>query len=92
MELARLRNHHARWRTALVDSLQEAFFVCDQDGAVVEINAAFTGILGYGTEDLPYPAVHPWWPDREAEPEAHRQVAEAFSRLVGQTRGRTPCR
>ena len=30
VELARLRNHHARWRTALIDSLQEAFFVCDE--------------------------------------------------------------
>ncbi|MFD6262175.1 SpoIIE family protein phosphatase [Micromonospora chalcea] len=87
VELARLRNHHARWRTALVDSLQEAFFVCDEDGAVVEINAAFTDILGYGTEGLPYPAVQPWWPDQEAEPEAHRQVAAAFSLLVGQSRG-----
>ena len=48
IELARLRNHHARWRTALVDSLQEAFFVCDEHGAVIEINAAFTDILGYG--------------------------------------------
>ncbi len=38
VELARLRNHHARWRTALVDSLQEAFFVCDEHGAVIEIN------------------------------------------------------
>ncbi|MEU8090912.1 SpoIIE family protein phosphatase [Micromonospora chalcea] len=87
VELARLRNHHARWRTALVDSLQEAFFVCDEDGAVVEINAAFTDVLGYGTEGLPYPPVQPWWPDQEAEPDAHRQVAAAFSRLVGQSRG-----
>ena len=42
IELARLRNHHARWRTALVDSLQEAFFVCDEQGTVIEINTAFT--------------------------------------------------
>ena len=54
IELARLRNHHARWRTALVDSLQEAFFVCDEHGAVIEINAAFTDILGYGSDGLPY--------------------------------------
>ncbi|WP_422742243.1 SpoIIE family protein phosphatase [Micromonospora sp. WMMD754] len=87
VELARLRNHHARWRTALVDSLQEAFFVCDEDGAVVEINAAFTDILGYGPEGLPYPPVQPWWPDPEAEPEAHRQVAAAFSVLIGQNQG-----
>ena len=48
IELARLRNHHARWRTALVDSLQEAFFICNEQGAIIEINASFTDIMGYG--------------------------------------------
>ncbi|MFD6798000.1 SpoIIE family protein phosphatase [Streptomyces cyaneofuscatus] len=87
VKLARLRNHHARWRTALIDSLQEAFFVCDEDGAVIEINTSFTGILGYGPEDLPYQPVHPWWPDAATDPDAHRQVAEAFATLTGQERG-----
>lgn len=87
VELARLRNHHARWRTALVDSLQEAFFVCDQDGAVIEINTAFTDILGYGPENLPYPSMHPWWPDADTDPEAHRQVADAFAGLLDQNKG-----
>ncbi|MYV67522.1 SpoIIE family protein phosphatase, partial [Streptomyces sp. SID2131] len=87
VKLARLRNHHARWRTALIDSLQEAFFVCDEEGAVVEINASFTTILGYGPEDLPYRPVHPWWPDAAVHPEAHRRVAEAFATLTGQERG-----
>ncbi|WP_341716212.1 SpoIIE family protein phosphatase [Micromonospora sp. FIMYZ51] len=87
VELARLRNHHARWRTALVDSLQEAFFVCAQDGTVIEINAAFTDILGYGPEDLRSGPAQPWWPDQEAEPEAYRQVIEASEVLVGQTQG-----
>jgi PAS domain S-box-containing protein len=87
IELARLRNHHARWRTALVDSLQEAFFVCDVHGAVIEINTAFTEILGYGPEGLPYEAVHPWWPDPDADREAHRQVEAAFAQLLGQSQG-----
>ncbi|MEV4757006.1 SpoIIE family protein phosphatase [Micromonospora sp. NPDC049559] len=87
VELARLRNHHARWRTALVDSLQEAFFVCDEDGAVIEINSAFTEILGYGPEDLPYAPVHPWWPDRETQPEAHRRAAEGFALLLARPHG-----
>ena len=69
IELARLRNHQARWRTALVDSLQEAFFVCDEHGVVVEINAAFTEVLGYGPEQLPYPPIHPWWPDADTDPD-----------------------
>ncbi|MEV4252340.1 SpoIIE family protein phosphatase [Spirillospora sp. NPDC049652] len=87
IELARLRGHHARWRTALVDSLQEGFFVCAEDGAVIEINAAFTDILGYGPEGLPYQAVHPWWPDAAADPEAHRLVADAFGGLLDHDRG-----
>ncbi|BDX35046.1 histidine kinase [Mycobacterium antarcticum] len=85
IELARLRNHHARWRTALVDSLQEAFFVCDDDGAVIEINTAFAEMLGYGPEGLPYAAVHPWWPDAETDPESFRQVETAFAGLINKS-------
>ncbi|MFF0277127.1 SpoIIE family protein phosphatase [Streptomyces sp. NPDC004330] len=82
VELGRLRNQHARWRTALVDSLQEAFFVCDETGAVVELNAAFTDILGYGPEELPYPSAPPWWPDAQADPEERREVETAFAHLT----------
>ena len=87
VELARLRNHHARWRAALIDSLHEAFFLCDETGAVVEINAAFTDILGYGPEGLPYAAEHAWWPREDTEPEAHRQISEAFRQLMAQSKG-----
>jgi PAS domain S-box-containing protein len=87
VELARVRSHHTRWRTALIDSLQEAFFVCDEDGAVIEINSTFTDILGFGAEGMPYPAAHPWWPDLQADPEGHQQVADAFATLMEETRG-----
>jgi len=87
VELARLRNHHARWRAALIESLHEAFFLCDETGAVVEINAAFTEILGYGPEGLPYAAEHAWWPRKDTEPEANRQISEAFRQLMGQSKG-----
>jgi PAS domain S-box-containing protein len=85
IELARLRSHHARWRTALVDSLQEGFFVCDEHGAVVEMNSAFAEILGYGPEQLPFQPIHPWWPDAETDPEAFRQVETAFVELLNHT-------
>ena len=87
VELARLRSHHSRWRTALVESLQEAFFVCDENGAVIEINAAFTQILGYGPEGLPYEPTHPWFPDPATDPDAHQQVADSFAGLLDQERG-----
>jgi PAS domain S-box-containing protein len=81
IELSRLRNHHTRWRTALVESLQEAFFVCDEVGAVIEINKAFTDILGFGPEDLPYDPIHPWWPPEDTQPEANAQIVEAFANI-----------
>jgi len=87
VELARLRTHHARWRAALIHSLHEAFFVCDDAGAVTEINAAFTGILGYGSEDLPYAAPHPWWPDEDTAPKGHRQARAAFGQLMSESKG-----
>ena len=87
IELARLRTHHTRWRTALVESLQEAFFVCDEVGAVIEINNAFTDILGFGPEDLPYAPEHPWWPDADTQPEAHQLIVEAFAGIPEQPLG-----
>ncbi|GHH40157.1 SpoIIE family protein phosphatase [Lentzea cavernae] len=90
VDLARLRGQHARWRDALIDSLQEAFFVCDDDGTVVEVNAAFTDILGYGPEGLPYAVPHPWWPDEQTDPDARKQFTEAFEARSGRDqRGRT---
>ncbi|MGW1560469.1 SpoIIE family protein phosphatase [Streptomyces sp. NPDC002144] len=83
VELARLRTHHVRWRTALVNSLQEALLVMDEDGSVLEINTAFTGMLGHGTDSLPSALPHPWWPDAATDPEAHRTVADAFADLLG---------
>ncbi|MFD7658678.1 SpoIIE family protein phosphatase, partial [Actinosynnema sp. NPDC059797] len=67
VRLARLRNHHAAWRTALTDSLHEGFFVCDEEGTVVEVNAAFTEILGHGPEGLPYALPHPWIPEESLD-------------------------
>ncbi|MGW0162605.1 SpoIIE family protein phosphatase [Mycobacterium sp. NPDC003323] len=87
ISLARTRSHHERWHAALIDSLQEAFFICDEAGNVVEINTAFTEILGYGHEGLPYNAVHPWWPDPDTDPDAYQQVAVAFDDLLHRDRG-----
>jgi PAS domain S-box-containing protein len=87
IELAQLRTHHARWRAALIDSLQEAFFVCDEVGSVIEINSAFTEIMGYGPEGLPYHPEQPWWPSQTSDPKAYRQVQEAFDRLLEEPGG-----
>ncbi|MCV7319624.1 SpoIIE family protein phosphatase [Mycolicibacterium confluentis] len=87
VHLARLRDHQSRWRAALVDSLQEAFFLCDEHGSVIEINAAFTEILGYDASGLPYEQRHPWWPSEGSDPDANRQSEEAFRTLLEQPHG-----
>ncbi|MDT5280003.1 MAG: hypothetical protein QOJ20_1198 [Mycobacterium sp.] len=48
------------FHTALVNSLQEGFFVADRTGAVIEINDAFADITGYGADGVPYGWPHPW--------------------------------
>jgi PAS domain S-box-containing protein len=63
------------FRSALVNSLQEGFFVADRDGAVIEINDAFAEITGYGAEGLPYPWPHPWVSDKKSAREGASRLA-----------------
>ncbi|BBZ11550.1 SpoIIE family protein phosphatase [Mycobacterium branderi] len=53
------------FRSALVNSLQEGFFVADDDGAVIEVNEAFAKITGYPADGVPYPWPHPWLVDKK---------------------------
>ncbi|WP_431884988.1 SpoIIE family protein phosphatase [Micromonospora wenchangensis] len=87
VDLARLRNHHANWRAAMINSLQEGFFVLDADGALVEMNTAFAELFGYGPEGLPYRPRYPWWPDDVADASANRLVADAFAQAMTVTHG-----
>ena len=84
VEMARLRTHHARWRTAVVDSLQEGFFVCDADGTVVEVNATFADILGYGPEDLPYRPPQPWRSDPQEDGPGRTEYARFLEQPSGE--------
>jgi PAS domain S-box-containing protein len=54
------------FRDALVNSLQEGFYVADHVGAIVEINDAFVDITGYGQDGLPYQPPYPWVTDKTA--------------------------
>ncbi|BBZ46973.1 SpoIIE family protein phosphatase [Mycobacterium parmense] len=76
-----------RFRTALVNSLQEGFFVADHEGSVVDMNSAFAEILGYPAEGLPYRWPHPWLVDTSA---ARQQ--QLLVRSVGATTYETPIR
>jgi PAS domain S-box-containing protein len=63
-----------KFRTALVNSLQEGFFVADHEGSVVEMNSAFIDILGFPNEGLPYKWPHPWLVDTKTATEQMKLV------------------
>ncbi|WP_063051830.1 SpoIIE family protein phosphatase [Nocardia arthritidis] len=48
------------FRTALVESLQDGFFVADAQGTIIEVNTAFGALTGYGADGVPYALPHPW--------------------------------
>ena len=53
------------FRTALVNSLQEGFFVVDREGTIIELNEAFTAFTGCRADQLPYPWPYPWLVDED---------------------------
>lgn len=63
-----------KFRSALVNSLQEGFFVADRDGTVTEMNDAFGEILGYKADGLPYSFPQPWLLDPKTAQEHQVRV------------------
>lgn len=64
------------FRDALVNSLQEGFYVADHTGAIVEINDAFVDITGYGPDELPYRPPYPWVSEETVSNEGLSAVRE----------------
>jgi PAS domain S-box-containing protein len=75
------------FRNAVVNSLQEGFFVSDRSGAVVELNDAFTKITGYQADGLPYRWPHPWLVDEKAARQQQSRLSQ-----VNQVQYETPIR
>ena len=73
-----MRSHHARWRAAPLDSLYQAFFLCDETGAVVDVNAAFADLLGFGPRACRTRRPGRGGPASTPTPKAHRLVGEAL--------------
>jgi PAS domain S-box-containing protein len=88
LDLARVRNHESAWRTALVKAMQDGLFVATAEGTVIEINDAFTGLLGYPAAELPWLIPHPWWPPETADPEGFAQISAALTAVLAEGRGR----
>jgi len=64
------------FRNAVVNSLQEGFFVADRTGAVIEVNDAFTKLTGYPAHGLPYQWPYPWLVDEKAALSQQSRMSE----------------
>lgn len=78
LEMARFRNRESRFRRALLESLQEGFFVTDDEGTIIEANQAFLSLVGYDATGLPFRWPHPWLPDPDTDADARAVVDESF--------------
>ncbi|HEX9065682.1 MAG TPA: SpoIIE family protein phosphatase [Streptosporangiaceae bacterium] len=88
LEMARFRSRESRFRRALIDTLQEGFFVTDDEGTIVEANHAFLNLVGYEAAGLPYRWPHPWVPDSGTDSESRALVDRALDDYLREGGGR----
>ena len=78
VELARVRNRESQFRRTVINSLQEGFFLTDEEGTILEANQAFLALVGYNLDGMPFQRPHPWVPDPGADPEEWTVTVQAF--------------
>jgi len=78
VQLAGFRNRESQFRRTLIDSLQEGFFLTDQEGTILEANQAFLALVGHGPDGLPFRWPHPWVPDPGVDPDGWAETLQAF--------------
>jgi PAS domain S-box-containing protein len=79
LERARERMMDAAWRRAALASIQDGVVIFDSDGLVLEINQAFTELLGYSLDDGPIRPPYPWWPTEDEDPETLAGILAAHA-------------
>ncbi|WP_298795374.1 SpoIIE family protein phosphatase [Pseudonocardia sp. 73-21] len=88
LQLARLRNEEATWRAAMIDALQDCFYILDaESGAIVEINAAMTELLGLEVRDLPCGPPYPFFPTADEDPGDLEILEGAFAAAMASGSG-----
>jgi PAS domain S-box-containing protein len=86
--MARFRNRESQFRRTLIDSLQEGFFVTDEEGTILEANQAFLAQVGYGQDGLPFRWPHPWVPDPDDDADRRAVTTKAYTDYLRRGGGR----
>lgn len=72
----------AAWRQAVIRSIRDGLVIFDSSGLVLEMNQAFSDLLGYRLEDGPFRPPYPWWPTEAEDAEALAQVQAAYQSIL----------
>lgn len=81
-ETARANSIDAAWRQAVMRSIRDGLLIFDSEGLVLEMNQAFTDLLGYRLEDGPYRPPYPWWPTEAEDPEMLAEILNAHGQIL----------
>ncbi|MEA5119350.1 MAG: ANTAR domain-containing protein, partial [Propionicimonas sp.] len=73
----------AAWRQAVIRSIRDGLLIFDSEGLVLELNQAFTDLLGYRLEDGPFRPPYPWWPTEQEDPEALAKIQDVYQGILG---------
>lgn len=77
LERARERSVDAAWRRAVMTAIQDGLVIFDSEGLVLEMNQAFSDLLGFTMADGPFRPPYPWWPTEEEDAEALAVITAA---------------
>ena len=72
----------AAWRQAVIRSIRDGLVIFDSAGLVLEMNQAFSDLLGYRLEDGPFRPPYPWWPTEAEDPAALAEIRSAYQSIL----------
>lgn len=72
----------AAWRRAVIGAIRDGLMLVDSGGLVLELNQAFTDLLGYRLEDGPFRPPYPWWPTEEEDAESLARIRGAYDLIL----------
>lgn len=82
LETAKAYSIDAAWRQAVIRSIRDGLVIFDSEGLVLELNQAFTDLLGYRLEDGPFRPPYPWWPTEAEDAETLAEIQRAHHEVL----------
>jgi PAS domain S-box-containing protein len=70
------------WKAAVLHAMHDPLVIFDHTGTVIDVNQAFTDLLGYSLADGPFRPPYPWWPTIEEDADALAQITGLHSGLL----------